>query len=205
MILFTDLGNPCFPASVSGEASLRILLRKSGPAWRGFSFARFSLAASGSPFYKRDASCAEIRLRCPLPTSVQGTFGAITLKWPARTGKSGRAALIGAGDRGDVSADQGAVIQGFSPIGLRKASKGSGRTPSRTRNSSPHSVGGQIQTAQLRRDYEDFIGAKKHLVIGVSPDTGPAQESNAFAQWWKRSSGDGVAMSAGIISLLAGR
>jgi hypothetical protein len=54
-------------------------------------------------------------------------------------------------------------------------------------------------------DYEECIGAKKHLVIGVSSDTGPGQESNAFAQWWKRSSGDGVAISAGIISLLAGR
>ena len=49
------------------------------------------------------------------------------------------------------------------------------------------------------------MGAKKHLVIGVSPDTGPAQESNAFAQRWKRSSGDGVAISAGIICLLAGK
>ena len=54
-------------------------------------------------------------------------------------------------------------------------------------------------------NYQEFVGAKKHLVVGVSPDTGPGQESNAFAQWWKRSSGDGVAISAGIISLLAGR
>jgi hypothetical protein len=54
-------------------------------------------------------------------------------------------------------------------------------------------------------DYEEFIGAKKHLVVAVSSDTGPAQVSNAFGQWWKRSSGDGVAISAGIISLLAGK
>jgi hypothetical protein len=53
--------------------------------------------------------------------------------------------------------------------------------------------------------YEESIGAKKHLVVGVSSDTGPGQESKAFAQWWNRLSGDGVAISAGIISLLAGR
>jgi hypothetical protein len=30
-------------------------------------------------------------------------------------------------------------------------------------------------------DYEEFIGAKKHLVLGSSSNTGPPQESNSFA------------------------
>jgi hypothetical protein len=47
--------------------------------------------------------------------------------------------------------------------------------------------------------YEECIGAKKHLV--TSPPTGPPPGSKSFAtaeyeQWWKRSSGDGVALSA---------
>jgi hypothetical protein len=113
--------------------------------------------------------------------------------------------LIGAGDRGDVSADQGAVIQGFSPIGLRKASRGSKWTQAAREIVRLTQWRANPELAQLGRDYEDFIGAKKHLVIGVSADTGPAQESNALAQWWKRSSGDGVAISAGIISLVAGK
>jgi hypothetical protein len=29
--------------------------------------------------------------------------------------------------------------------------------------------------------YEEFIGAKKHLVLGVSPHTGAPQRSNSFA------------------------
>jgi hypothetical protein len=154
---------------------------------------------SGCKRYKRDASCVEARCRL----QPRGAFGAITPRWPARTGKSGRAALIGAGDRGDVSADQGAVIQGFLAYWSSQSVKRFRADPSRTRNSSPHSVGGPdgSTSARLRR----LHWGKEASVIGVSPDTGPAQESNAFAQWWKRSSGDGVAMSAGIISLIAGR
>jgi hypothetical protein len=30
-------------------------------------------------------------------------------------------------------------------------------------------------------DYEEFIGAKKHLVLGLLSDTGPLQKSTAFA------------------------
>jgi hypothetical protein len=62
-----------------------------------------------------------------------------------------------------------------------------------------------IYLAPCSENYEECIGAKKHLVIGVSLDNGPDQESNAFAQRWKRSSGDGVAISAGMISLVAGK
>ena len=56
--------------------------------------------------------------------------------------------------------------------------------------------------------YEECIGAKKHLV--TSPPTDPPPGSKSFAtaeyvQWWKRPSGDGVALSAGIISLVRGR
>jgi hypothetical protein len=63
---------------------------------------------------------------------------------------------------------------------------------------------------QCSDNYEEFIGAKKHLVTGLSAHTG-RQGSNPFSsgseeeQWWKRSSGDGVAMSAGIISPVDGK
>ena len=35
-------------------------------------------------------------------------------------------------------------------------------------------------SAVMSPGYEEFIGAKKHLVLGVSPHTGP-QGSNSFA------------------------
>jgi hypothetical protein len=30
-------------------------------------------------------------------------------------------------------------------------------------------------------DYEEFVGAKKHLVLGLLSQTGPPQRSNSFA------------------------
>jgi hypothetical protein len=59
------------------------------------------------------------------------------------------------------------------------------------------------------RDYEGCIGAKKHLVR-AGPRTGrprsnPSGKMAESTQWWKRSSGDGVAISAGIVSSVAGR
>jgi hypothetical protein len=53
-------------------------------------------------------------------------------------------------------------------------------------------------------DYEEFIGAKKHLVLGLL-SSHTDQGSTSKIQWWKRSSGDGVAISAGIVSSVVGR
>jgi hypothetical protein len=76
----------------------------------------------------------------------------------------------------------------------------------------PLTPGREIQNlVSLGRDYEECIGAKKHLVVGMLFHAG--ERSNSFAvgphrgkvQRWKRSSGDGIAMSAGIISSVLGR
>jgi hypothetical protein len=76
----------------------------------------------------------------------------------------------------------------------------------------PLTPGREIQSwVSLGRDYEECIGAKKHLVVGMLFHAG--ERSNSFAvgphrgkvQRWKRSSGDGIAMSAGIISSVLGR
>jgi hypothetical protein len=47
--------------------------------------------------------------------------------------------------------------------------------------------------------YEECIGAKKHLVLGVLSHTG------LWIHWWKRPSGDGDAMSAEIVSPVSGK
>jgi hypothetical protein len=39
---------------------------------------------------------------------------------------------------------------------------------------------GDVKSAR-DEDYEECIGAKKHLVLGVSLHTGPPQRSNSFA------------------------
>jgi hypothetical protein len=66
--------------------------------------------------------------------------------------------------------------------------------------------------SETGENYDECIGAKKHLVMGVIFHAG--ERSNSFLavgvhrgkiQRWKRLSGDGVAMSAGIISLVFGR
>jgi hypothetical protein len=62
------------------------------------------------------------------------------------------------------------------------------------------------ETSSASEHYEECIGAKKHLV--TSPHAVPPSTSFAtagYVHWWKRSSGDGVAISAGIISLVRGR
>jgi hypothetical protein len=66
--------------------------------------------------------------------------------------------------------------------------------------------------SETGENYEECIGAKKHLVMGVIFHAGERSNSllaigvhRGKIQRWKRLSGDGVAMSAGIISLVFGR
>src|SRR5262249_31840938 len=78
--------------------------------------------------------------------------------------------------------------------------------------SGPH-LDGIPKTFALLLGYDECIGAKKHLVTSPhigSLSTGPPPGSKSCdagenVQWWKRSSGDGVALSAGIISLVVGK
>jgi hypothetical protein len=39
----------------------------------------------------------------------------------------------------------------------------------------------QRQATNASEDYEEFIGAKKHLVLGSLSNSGPVQGSTAFA------------------------
>jgi len=60
----------------------------------------------------------------------------------------------------------------------------SGYDPKRTYRGPALPMTGVRAVLHLERavpDYEEFIGAKKHLVLGLSSHTGPPQGSNSFA------------------------
>jgi hypothetical protein len=66
-----------------------------------------------------------------------------------------------------------------------------------------------IYPPSTARTYEEFVGAKKHLVRAAphtgAPRSNPSGKIAESTQWWKRSSGDGVANSAGMTSSVVGR